>query len=686
MIKLKTKISSLENLYTASQYRVQDYAFLDLDSKEIESGAAGYLKRTQSFFESPLKSSVPMSSATWREYLKDLRFLIVFNNLELNDLEADIIRLAKRNLKKIRSIQRELNVLESEVIEEEVRFYKDFDFAHHNNFSKKQDRKATELQDWNYDFKTGLSIADDNIAEVYPFVGATLPVLESVSIPISRCLIVGEESDVGDTKQPLISTDPNNCVIDNEIFRYVIIRKEYDETKRKYNHTDSYLTLLLELDSLQTINCFEVIPAGANTVQLISVTYINEAGEEVILGAEVLDAPSGLKVFTEAIRLKYLKLKFKQLAPVNKQSLSVTDSNADLNNLLQGLTWSTRFKDNQHVSIEGRVYDFSIKDIKIWLNRYNSLGYYCSDSKRITDIATAKISNRVEQIPVSVGINFSDAVYNYSTGSTAAEFYLGVKSRRKNKNFFEDLIPIPDSYPIQSETLILSGGYAKLKFYPSLTFEVPRVKVVSIEAINSFRHLVTTVTPHGLVDDDEFFMIGPMSKNVTNDFTVDSVVNDYSFYIQANRNSNIVIDEEDKPNTYLYLADSSPLFNLRRGDVELNIGSDYQVSFGDGVYSNTWDYNKYTEWLVRGPRAGEFSIKIQNPSYIETYYIDYKPLKNQWLGQTNLVKLQHGSAVFDKKFLGTVSEVQTIVLLRSSIQDYYTTSILASYTLGVKKY
>jgi hypothetical protein len=688
MLKLKTRISSINNLYSAAQYRVQDYFFLDLSTKEIDSGVASYLKRDRFFFEQPLRPAVPMSSATWREYLRDLRFLIVFSNLEINSLEKDIFALAKRNYKKIKTVQRELNILESEVIEEELKFYRDFDFVHHNNFSKKKDRNTVEVKDWNYDFKTGLSLANDNLSEVYPFAGAILPVIEALSIPVSNCIVVGEETDVGDTQQPLIKTNPNFCVMDNEIFRYVIIRREFDETKRKYSYTESFLTLLLDFGNIQTVNFFEVVPAGANSLQIASVTYLNESNEEVPIGTEVLDVPSGLKIFMEPIRVRYLKLKFKQSAPVNKQSLLNNNGNGDLNVILRGLDWSSKFREDSFSQIEGRVYDFSIKDIKVWLNKYNSLGYYCSDVKEIKHMATAKVDSSLEEIPVVTGVSFSDLLYSYTTGSTSAEFYLGIKSKqlKKNKNFFEDLIPLQDSFPIQTETLVINGGYAKLKLYPNLTFEVPKLLVNSIEHLSGVRYLITTSLPHELVEDEEFFMIGPMGKDVTDTFTVFSVVNDYTIEIRPTVASNLVIDEETKPNTYLFKSNVVPTFTLTKSGADQVIGTNYQVSFGDGIYYDTWDYSKYTEWLVRGPRAGDFSLRIKDPSYIETYSIDYRPLKNQWLGQTNLVRLKHGAAVFDPKFKDSLSEVQTIALLRSSTPNYYTTSVLTSYTLGIKRF
>lgn len=686
MIKFKTKLSSLENLYTATQYRVQDYGDIELDSKKLDSSVSNYLKRSQQLFNIPLESGAPMSSALWREYLRDLRFLIVFTNLEINSLEAAIQELAKYNLKKIKSIQRELNILESEIIEEEYKFYKDYEWVHHNNFSKRRDRSSSEYNKWNYDYKTGLSIGDENYAEVYPFAGLTLPVLESTVIPITKCLIIHEETDVGDTLQPLVKSNPNNCILDNEVFRYAIIRKEYDETGRLYNHTDSYLTLSLEFDNIQVVNYLEITPAGANTLELYLITYINEAGEEIALGSEVIEVPSGLRVFTEAVRAKNLKLKFRQITPVNKQSLKINELNNELNSVLEGLTWTTRFDSKPITTIEGRVYDFSIKTISVLLNRYNNVGYYSSEPRRVNSIATARISSTLEQIPVSVAQNFSEATYDYLVGSTTPEFYLSVTSKKRKNLLFEGLIPLQDSFPIQKELIPISGGYAKFKLYPNLTYNLPKIRVVSIEEQSTFRYLITTVTPHELSVGESFFMIGPVGKDVTDDFEVLSVIDSFTIQIKTDTSLDLELDEETKPNTYLYLSSNLPNIVVKKGDTELSIGTDFQITFGNGVYYSTWDYSAYLEWLIRGPRAGEFGIKILNPTYTEGYYAEYRPLKNQWLDYNNMVKLQHGAAVFDSRFKKSHSEIQTIVLLRSSIQNYYTTSILTSYTLGVNRY
>ena len=75
-----------------------------------------------------------------------------------------------------------------------------------------------------------------------------------------------------------------------------------------------------------------------------SISYLNESGEEVELTEVELPNEVELNVLFEPVRTRFLKVRFRQYAPVTRQHYDAADIRVrELNKLLRGAGFSLAF-------------------------------------------------------------------------------------------------------------------------------------------------------------------------------------------------------------------------------------------------------------------------------------------------------------------------------------------------------
>lgn len=698
--RLKTSIDNFGATRTAARLRITDDPGQNRSDEEIDLLVDNYLRANIQQRLPRLVDGRPMDSNVFREFLKDTKFFIALHSISAGELETEITNTAKLAFGTLNDLQQEALVLDSLISEEEIKVRGGFTTVHFNSFVRQIDKGLqANNPHWLTDYKTGFTFLPENEANIITGTGITLPVRERVRIPIVDATLVAEETDYGDSRQPLVSNDPRNVFLRDKIFRHVIIRREHDNTSRVFNRTPSYLTIQLELPNIQLVNLIRINPVGQSTLQIESISYVNESAEEVTLTTTVLPGDTHQVILFEPVRTRFLRIKFQQFAPVSKTFHNVRDERAkEINKILRGIGWTQGLPENPE-AIQGRVFDFSLEQLEVGLIVYQSLGVYRSKSVKVKKPLGVSLSSAAENLASPVGTAYSQG-FQLPEGTVLNEYYLGIRLKNRNGTVvLNDLIPIPDTLPNQSEFLPLVGTDARVKLFPDMLWSLSKDLVTSI-TYSGTEFTVTTDTEHGLLVGDSVSFLGPLEHPVVNLWTVDTVTSTTEFTVDAGTalTSLYESDENTAPRIYAYKSDvidafgvastinqSTPVFVMEDDDV-LTVGIDYEISIDDGA---TWigSFPRGVSYLesLETARSGEFRIRVLNPNYDKVYWIEYRPLRNQFLGRTNRVRLKNGRVVFHRRLRKSIGTINTVIVSRADTTNPYVSPVVLFYALKVRE-
>jgi hypothetical protein len=504
--KYKSKVDYKHDLLKAAKSRVLDYKHVTRTGEGTVASALQYLADAPDTLADPIYvPGVPFFSSAHSEYLKDAKYYLHSHNLRSNSLVAHIGRSTKEAFAKLRCVQRELLGLSAEVGEEEIKLLYNYSKVHLNTFTRGIDRpRQWGDQSMLQDFKTGFSYREKYLLSVQPNAGLTLPVRHMEETPIRDIYVVDETTDVGDSLLTLESTDPMNLTRNNKIFKHVIMRREYDNTSRKYKSRTTFdeypyncvstVTLELEMPNLVMINYlkFEPICNSTLTIAKDGLTYRSEDGSEVSLNSVSVPGELSTTLFFQPVHTKYIKIKFEQYGTVGRKDLVVGDKKITaINSLLKDANFYARMPDEGQ-KVTGRVYDFSIADMSVGLVVFEPKGIFRSGTPINVDSPIGfDIKWAAEQLlPVETFDTYLRSVI-LPEGKTLYEFYCYLRlfgggestkvapiatenTRRKivdqtrDTLIVDSLVPMPDSYPIQMEYLKCIGNEARVKLYPDL--------------------------------------------------------------------------------------------------------------------------------------------------------------------------------------------------------------------------
>lgn len=365
-LELKGSLSLQDPVVDAARRRAADEKDRDFGSKELDQRTKNVLSRRATMMSPPLVSDVPLSSYRFREFLKDSKYTIGIMAGQSNQLEQEINSTARTNFALLDDIQKDVRALESDITEEEVKILDGYSQVHYNAFVRPRDG-GLDYRDknWLVDYKTDLSFLPEHMVDTSSGAGATLPLLSDTRVPLKDVKLVGEGTDFGDTKRPILTTPARNLMFQDKTFRHIVIKKDFDGTSRKFFKGQAQCTFLLELPSVQLVNTLHVRPLGHSSVQVDSVSYLNEAGENVNLQTVTLNADRLLTLMFEPVRTRFLTVRFIQKGAVGRMAYELNDPRVQaLNDSLSGAGFSQLLPEESE-EIQGRVFDFSMEEIRL---------------------------------------------------------------------------------------------------------------------------------------------------------------------------------------------------------------------------------------------------------------------------------------------------------------------------------
>ena len=690
--KFKTEITNRTPLERAARKRVLDEGFNDLTEEQIQLRIAQYLT-LQTRRKSPgMTSGEVMLSHSFRDFLRDSKFFVHMNNGHLSALDKEIRNSASQGFGVLADIQKEAEALNSLISEEEIKLLGNYDQVHFNAFVRQTDMGLNFTNKrWLVDYKTSHAFLVDNISDILPGAGVTLPVRETVRVPIIGATLIGEETDVGDSRKPIVQNDVRNVFLPDKVWRYVIIRHEHIKNSRKFNFSASTVAIQLKLPNLQLVNFLNLEPISQRGLKIDELGYVNEAGETVELDTFQVNVETNQILLFEPVRTRYLKIRLKAMAPMTKTEYNAIDwSTKEINDILRGSGWSHLLPEKDDI-VQGRVFDFSLKSISTGLRIYEPLGVYRSRPTKVKSPLGVSISERSASISVSSAQRSYGVDFALPDGVVLNEYYLGVRLRRPGGRVaMNDLVPIPDSYPIQREFMPLVGSETKAKLFPDMLWNIEKVSVTEIEhgtdVVNPSVK-VTTSEPHGFADGDQVTVLGGTDYSLNGDYEIFAVTGDsFEFRVSA-LNSDQLVDGNTLPKVYAYKEtdQSDPIvFNLENDT--LTVGTDYEISLDGG---STWQatFPRGADYItaLTDPQAGNFKIKLVNPQYDRLYWIEYRPLKNQKLSKDGLVTLKNGRVVFSPTLADTKGSISTVIVSRADNSNPQVTPVVLFYALKVRE-
>jgi len=701
-IEQKDGFKSAQYVRRAAERRAADIPHHEASQTDIDNKTKIILSQTAGAPGGlpPVFPGSFMDAAQWTEFVKNSKMTMGIMASQGGALENKIQQSASKNFAVLDDLQREAQALDAYVTEEEIKINGRYSRVHFNSFVRPEDAPlAYDQPEWLTDYKTGLPFTAANMSEMIAGTGLTLPLRQRAPIPIVDAVLVGEETDVGDTRSPIVTSPATNLLRTDRTFRHVIVRTDHDGTSRKYNHTPSYCTFLLTFASVQLVNELTLRPLGHSTVYVDDISYLNEAGEEVQLTELELPSEVQLTVLFEPVRTKYLKVRLRQYAPVTRTKYESGDLRVrEVNKLLRGAGFSQQLTEvSEH--IQGRVYDFSMESVSASLRVYENLGVFRSQPLEVSSPIGVSHTDIVETIQISNENRTYGTLFFLNEGEVLLERYLGVDLQwAEGSRAFRDLIPLPDTRTAQREFLPIFRGESRVKLFPDIMWNVEQKTIKQAYYVAGWA-VVEFDNPHelgeftGLKQEDLINIVaGPGAG--AQDFNFSST----SWYVLSENWLLLAPDDITPPlsgtltypkiTPYAFLADAqaAPL-SVYRESQALTIGTDYEISFNRGsTWLSTWPRDKQWVAAKAKAKAGTFKIRFTNPRHTDLYWIDYRPLRNQQLSSRPGVSLKNGRVVFDKRFKGTSGTLSSVIVSRADNVNPYLTPVLLSYFLRVREH
>ena len=608
--RYKDRIDFLPSLLKASISRINDTDDPIQSESLLNQTALLYLNNKGSTSPSNyLSEFVRSSGAKERIYLKDFKFAVNALNSKINST-VDFARLNSKDIfSTLYEIQRQVYKLDVEVGEAEIKMLNGFSKVHLNTFVRQLDSHLQYRdKSWITDFKTSFSYPEKYLLHLLPSSGVTLPRKHEVSVPIIDAYIVDEYTDVGDTLTPVISTSPRNVFLKNKIFKHILVRKNFDETSRKYKSKTLYdnypysatsqLALELVLPNVCMINYLKVNPVNAAAFNIKDIIYLNEAGEQVSIVTQSIDSDLFATYLFEPIYTKNLRVIFEQASTVTKTTSIIGDMERQaIADLLEGAGFTAEINaDTEEIS--GRWYDFSIKNIEVGEIGYENKGIYRSKSIKTSSPIGFEINRYMEAITPEELFSEYYKTITLPEGKALSEAYVGVRLLNKQGGRVVDsLVPVADSYPTQIEFLDFLHTDARVKLFPDLEWHLNDncINQVDLEEI--------CVTLDDLVPDYEQEQ---SSSNDNNESTENDTPYDYTVPDKYQGLIDRVIprgEEDDKdddtPVDSCLLPGERVIIDDRGRTKNIE-----DFSIGDSVYTYDYRTRSYGEHVVTGCMEG----------------------------------------------------------------------------------
>tara|TARA_Y100001973_G_scaffold41881_1_gene62543 strand:+ start:6546 stop:10757 length:4212 start_codon:yes stop_codon:yes gene_type:complete len=512
----KTRINWKWHLLEAAMehLRSQPDSF-GLTEEQIQRRAVNSIDNMEQDISFPmLKRSSPINSEAHQHWLRRMKWYATSNNIKSNTLKNLIAKDGREAFAMVKEIQRELMGFLSEVIEEEQKILGNYSKVHYNSFTRSIDKPmqwANQLMI--KDYKTGFPYKEKFLMDVINNSGLGLPLKGSEKIPVRDIYIVDELTDTGDTMAQVVKGDPMDLNRANKNFHYVVMRRENDNTTRKYKTKTSFdtyphscvstLTIELEFPSIVQINYFSFTPIGDSTISIPSdgLSYRSEDGADISMNAVTIPGETSTTLIFQPVWTRYLRISFEQFGTVGRTELTLGDPRREyINRMLEGNGFTSRLPDAGE-KVKGRIYDFSLAEVGAGFYAFEPKGIYRSGTPVLVDSPIGfDLRWEAEQLSPIESFDTYMKTATFPEGRVLIESYLDVRlygggkvpaihkgdSKRKISDMLIDtlvvdsLVPVPDSYPIQMEFLAPIVFDSKLKLFPNFKWNKEKFIVKSI--------------------------------------------------------------------------------------------------------------------------------------------------------------------------------------------------------------
>lgn len=687
----KTTVDFGDSVERALSRYAQDRENIELDNLSIQEEISIKRSVPAGRLLPKLMPSTPVSSFQVTDYIREAKLRVNLVGSQSLILGNEIFSAVDDFWSTLDDVQAELKALDSDIQEEEIKVEDRFQQVHFNAFNRSIDTAARSKLPV-LDPKTELPFLQDQRLRVMAETGLTLPVTKEERVFIKSIILLDEGTDVGDTAAPLIKTDPNNLLDPDLSFQYVIARKAFDETGRKYNYTASKCKLLVTLGHIQLINHLNLRPLSHSPIIVESIEYLNEVGELILIDAEMLQLDTNLNIILEPVRTNNLIVTLVQYAPVEQTEIFVGDvRKKNINKALSGAGWSTLLN-NPGDYLKARVYDFSLESLTVTLFTYKQSGYFLSQKLNVESPLSFSLNIATETVKITGSQQGYGTAYFLPEDTVLYETYLKVKLfDGASKKHIESTVPVPTTKKLQTEMLVLSGGIGRATFVPDVLFESwnPKIKAILFAGKYAFVELVEA---HGLVE-------GTVFEDPIEIFS-GSELPDYNFSTESWEvltSTMLVLNTETTYLPYLLDQNSTPLpkltraldakpFKVYKEETELVLGADYEYSLDSGVtWLQEWASLRVLAALKSRTHAGSFRIKVLNPDYDSYYWCLYKRASVQWLHSNKLFLLKKNAVIVDKRVRQLKGSVQTMIVLRADSRIPYLSSLIHNYKLKVRQ-
>lgn len=693
-LELKKQLDLSPAVDKAARRRVSDQPHTTVDERQVDQASRAYLEIGNTTLEPSIRPGGVLTSSSMRTFVKDSKFLVGSLAEQSQLLEDQIIRAAEQGFATLDDIRRQVGELDSVLKEEEIRILQSYTQTHFNQFTRSEDLGLDWQEDeWLLDYGNGKSFLANEVLVGQLRTGLTLPLVKEQAVPIHKVKVVWEESDRGDSREPVLSSSVTNLLLKDEVFRHVIIKQQHDETTRRYARSAAHLTLMVSFSCAQVSNLLTLKKLGHSKYSVQELIAINDLGAEVTLDYVSAGDSSELALHYSPVRTRHLKIVLQQDAPVSTTEVTLGDTRElALNEVLAGAGF-TEIYNPVTETIKGRVFDFSAESLEVSLRTYSDRGIFRSRPLSVSKPAGVALENVTDHISFANALDAFGEVTGVTPG-ILVENYLGVTLVNKDGgSVVDELVPVPDSYPLQTEALPLSGDVSRLKLYPNLHRDITaKVKVKSAQWVGaSGLWSVETETPHGmLTGDTQWALYGPADSGF-NGIPVSVTVPSPSFVnivppVGITSPSHIL--ESHFPAAYIFdwqAATTAQVFRVFQDQTELTIGTDYEVSPDGGSewYSYLPVHRQYPYSAKQ--QAGRFMVKIVNPNIKHRYSVSYRVSDRQDLVPSGEVMLRNGRVVFGAKAMGSSGTLSAVLAFRGSAINPYLTPILRHFTLKIRE-
>lgn len=664
---------SLKTDYSATLNRVKESKD---DFTSLLRKASEKLSQQNNFKFNQIPGSV-INSSKWTSFAKDIQFYIEDLNKNLLILDNAVTTFSVESFNFLKDLEKTTIEMDSSLIEKEIKLNESLTAIHFNSFSREVDLGLDFLDSkWkNY--------SEKQKAQTITNVGLTLPIDQETDVFISDIKLIGEESDVGDSSKVLFSSSPRNLLFKDKQFKHVILRKDFDSSGIYFKQNASEISLNIELAFPQKVNKLELSAVGATELIVKQFSYINLSDEKVNFENYTTSSSALININFEPVIAKSFNIVLSQFAPIDNSIYHVKDQKIhELNKLLEGVGLDIKFDSNEEY-INGRVYDFSLSNLKLSLVSYLNKGIFISKDIEVIDPQAFSFVSQEENIKIN-SIENSGKITNLPFDLPFSEKYLSLELYNNNEAliFSSEEIPVLTKDEYQVQRLPINNKHSKVNYYPDLLHSTDYRIVDKVEVNDTSSIIITFKSNHNLeginkitfICSEEKILNGEISCTVVNEKQVKASV------FQAP--NDFILNINYAPKIYALLNTSQMPFDIYIQDELLALKKDYLISLDGG--KSFIDYIPYSDYIKRtNAYAGEFLIKFKNPRLDKNYYISYKHKSNQYVTKDQKVILKNNLLLLDSSLHKSKGVFRVTCLLDNITNNKYLSPILKYYTVKV---